>query len=108
MHHPTSPCPFSSHRKLIYTYMIIYLYNKYLLLQYSIINYSHHAVHYIPKTYLHYNWKFVPHILIANYFNNKTIFLIKNTLYIRHSPIFHLRKLCIKGITLNGIGISKL
>ena len=27
---------------------------------YNIINYSHHAVHYIPRTCLFYNWKFVP------------------------------------------------
>ena len=26
-------------------------------MQYSIINYSHHAGHYIPVTYLYYNWK---------------------------------------------------
>ena len=30
------------------------------ILQYSIINYSHHTVHFIPVTYLFYNWKFVP------------------------------------------------
>lgn len=24
---------------------------------YIIVNYSHHAIHYIPKTYLRYNWK---------------------------------------------------
>ena len=29
-------------------------------MQYSIINYSHHAIRYIPRTYLFYNWKFVP------------------------------------------------
>lgn len=29
-------------------------------IQDSIINYSHHAVHYIPRTYASYNWKFVP------------------------------------------------
>ena len=28
-------------------------------IQYSIINYSHHAVHYILQTYSSYNWKFV-------------------------------------------------
>ena len=29
-------------------------------MQYSISNYSHHTVHYIPMIYLFYNWKFVP------------------------------------------------
>ena len=29
-------------------------------IQYRIINYSHHAVCYIPWTYLSYNWKLVP------------------------------------------------
>ena len=29
-------------------------------MQYSIIDCSHHDVHYIPMTYLFYNWKFVP------------------------------------------------
>ena len=29
-------------------------------MQYIIINYSHYAVHYIPGTYLFYNWNFVP------------------------------------------------
>ena len=29
-------------------------------MQYSIINYNHHTVHYIPMIYLFYNWKFVP------------------------------------------------
>ena len=29
-------------------------------MQYSVVNYSHHAVHYTPRTYLSYNWKFVP------------------------------------------------
>ena len=29
-------------------------------MQHNIIDYSHHAVHYIPVTYLFYNWKFVP------------------------------------------------
>ena len=29
-------------------------------MQYSIINYSHHAVYYIAMTYLFYNRKFVP------------------------------------------------
>ena len=28
-------------------------------MQYSIVNYSHPTVHYIPRTYLSYNWKFV-------------------------------------------------
>ena len=28
-------------------------------MQYSIINYSHHAVHYILMSYLFYNWRFV-------------------------------------------------
>lgn len=28
-------------------------------MQYRIINYSPHAVHYIPMTYLFYNWKFI-------------------------------------------------
>ena len=28
--------------------------------KYSIINHHHHAVHYIPMTYLFHNWKFVP------------------------------------------------
>ena len=28
-------------------------------MQYGIINYGHHAVHYIPMTYLFYNWKFI-------------------------------------------------
>ena len=28
-------------------------------MQYGIISYSHHAVHYIPMTYLFYNWKFM-------------------------------------------------
>ena len=27
---------------------------------YSIVNYSQHAVHYIPRTYSSYNWKSVP------------------------------------------------
>lgn len=31
-----------------------------LTTQYSIVNYSHHTVHYIHRTYLVYNWKFVP------------------------------------------------
>ena len=26
-------------------------------MQFSVINYSHHAVHYFPMTYLFYNWK---------------------------------------------------
>ena len=26
----------------------------------GLINSSHHAIHYIPKTYLFYSWKFVP------------------------------------------------
>ena len=29
-------------------------------MQYGIINYSHHAVHYMPGIYLFYSWKFVP------------------------------------------------
>ena len=29
-------------------------------MQYSVINYSHCAVHYILITYLSYHWKFVP------------------------------------------------
>ena len=29
-------------------------------MQYSIINYSHHAIHYISMTYVFYNWNFVP------------------------------------------------
>ena len=29
-------------------------------MHYSIINYSHHAIHYIPMTYFFYNWKPVP------------------------------------------------
>ena len=28
-------------------------------MQYCIINYSHHAVHYILMTHLFYNWEFV-------------------------------------------------
>ena len=41
----------------------------------SVVNYSHHAVHYIPRTYVSFNckfvpfdWKFVPfgHCLTAN------------------------------------------
>ena len=60
------------------------------------------SIHYIPQTYLHYNWKFVPHILIVK------LYLIHNVLYISYSPIFYLRKLWIKGIILSGIGISKL
>lgn len=31
-------------------------------MQYRIINYSHHAVHYIPMTYSFYNWKFAPFV----------------------------------------------
>ena len=27
---------------------------------YSIVDHSHHIVHYIPTTYLSFNWKFVP------------------------------------------------
>ena len=27
---------------------------------YSVINYGHHAVHHVPRTYLFYKWKFVP------------------------------------------------
>ena len=29
-------------------------------MQYGFTNYSHHAVHYIPITYLLYDWGFVP------------------------------------------------
>ena len=29
-------------------------------MHYSIVNYSHHVVHYILRTYLSYNWKLVP------------------------------------------------
>lgn len=29
-------------------------------MQYAKIDYSHHAVHYSPRTYLLYHWKFVP------------------------------------------------
>ena len=29
-------------------------------MQYNIVDYIHHAVYYIPTTYLFYNWKFVP------------------------------------------------
>ena len=29
-------------------------------MQYSIINYRHHAVHYIPMTHVFYNWTFSP------------------------------------------------
>ena len=29
-------------------------------MQYGFTNYSHHAVHYIPITYLFYDWEFVP------------------------------------------------
>ena len=28
-------------------------------MQYSIVNYSHHVIHYVPRTYLFYNWEFV-------------------------------------------------
>lgn len=28
-------------------------------LQCSIVNYSHHTIHYVPRTYLSYTWKFV-------------------------------------------------
>ena len=28
-------------------------------MQYSIVTYSHHAIHYVPRTYLFYNWEFV-------------------------------------------------
>ena len=33
-------------------------------MQYSITNNSHHAVYYILRTYLFYNWKFVPFDLL--------------------------------------------
>ena len=36
-------------------------------MQYSIINYSHRVVHYIPKTYLFCNWKFVLVIPFAHF-----------------------------------------
>ena len=42
---------------VIRTFKIYSLYNFHI---YIIINYSHHAVHYIPVTYLFNNWKFVP------------------------------------------------
>ena len=29
-------------------------------MQYSFVNYNHHALHYVPRIYLSYNWKFVP------------------------------------------------
>ena len=29
-------------------------------MQHSITNHSHHAVYYLPMTYLFYNWNFVP------------------------------------------------
>lgn len=33
---------------------------KVLNMQYSITNYGHRVVHYIPMIYLLFNWKFVP------------------------------------------------
>ena len=33
-------------------------------MQYNTINYSHHAVHYIPMTYLFYNWNVFPSDLL--------------------------------------------
>ena len=29
-------------------------------IQYSVVNYSHHAVYSLPRTYLSYNWNFIP------------------------------------------------
>ena len=34
---------------------------------YSIVNNSHHAVQYIPRTYLSYNWKFTPFGHLLNF-----------------------------------------
>ena len=32
-------------------------------MQYTTVNYSQHAVNYMPRTYLFYNWKFVPYFI---------------------------------------------
>lgn len=36
-------------------------------MQYTIVNYSHHALYYITMTYLFYNWKFAPFDLLTHF-----------------------------------------
>ena len=36
----------------------------------SIVKSSHHAIHYIPMTYLVYNWKYVPFVLLHQFFSS--------------------------------------
>ena len=43
-----------------------------LNLQYRVFNYSHHDTHYILRTYLFYNWKFVPFDLFYPFYTPPT------------------------------------
>ena len=58
----------------------IYCLSKLFKMQYSIINYSNHAIHYIFMTYLFYNLEFVP-------FDNFHPFLPSPTPYLCQPPI---------------------
>ena len=40
------------------------LFYQRLHVTFSSVNYTNHVVHYIPSTYLSYNWKFVPFDLL--------------------------------------------
>ena len=59
-------------------------------MQYSIINYSCHATHYIPRTYFFHNWKFEQRAQTASHYP----FLVKNIskLSIDMEKLFYLMK----------------
>ena len=62
------------------------------------INYSHYAIHYIPRMYLLYNWKFVPfdlfypfhHCQLSIFKNHQTVLKIYLWDSISPSVLFHL------------------
>ena len=53
-------------------------------MQYSMINYSHHDVHYTPVTYLFYNWNFVTFTFYLFFsfkgnWSSKSLFTVSNS-----------------------------
>ena len=80
------PLPWSLNHSMLLTinFLSIFLnenFKNLLSQQYCIINYSHTVVHYIPVTYLFYNWEFVPfEPLPISIFNLYACVAIKNIL----------------------------
>ena len=62
-------------------------------MQYSIADFSQHAVYYIPRTYLSYNWKFVPFDAFTHFTHILSLYehfyLAEIILYIQSYPALY-------------------